>query len=60
MEDLERVQKAIVGLAKYAEFMMEISNASCKGFYAGMLHSCDKLNDFIERNIKSELYKELG
>ena len=60
MNEIERVQKAIAGLAKYAEFMMEISNASSKGFYAGMLHSCDKLNEFIERNIKEDFCKELG
>lgn len=59
MEEIDRIQKAIAALAKYSDFMMEISNASAKGFYAGMLHSCDKLNDFIERNIKTEIAKQL-
>lgn len=54
MDELDKIQKAIAALAKYSEFMMAISNASCKGFYAGMLHSCDKINDFIERNITND------
>lgn len=59
MEEIERIQKAIKALAKYADYMMEISNASNKGFYAGMLHSCDKMYDFVERNVKPNICKEL-
>lgn len=55
MEDIERIQKAINALAKYANFMTGISpNGNCRSFYEGMMHSCDKINDFIERNIRND------
>lgn len=57
MEEIEKIQKAIEGLAKYANFMTDISNGNCRTFYEGMIHSCDKINDFIERNIKTDKNK---
>lgn len=58
MEDIERIQKAINALAKYANFMTDISpNGNCRSFYDGMVHACDKINDFIERNITNDKNK---